>query len=646
MVTMNSMYLFMNKGIARGVAALLYASAINMSIGQAFCNEQSPSNPKSAPAGDTSTVVGEVVFTVGPAQALGASNRNDGSAPVQSVLSRGHKLKVGDQLLTGAGGHVHVRFVDGAFVAVRPESQLLIEQYSYKPAQPDRSTVKFQLMQGTARSITGRAGEAAKDRFRLNTPLAAIGVRGTDFVVLTQETESRAVVNSGAIVVAPIGQGCSAEGLGPCSGISARELTPAMGDLMARVERGKIELVNARGLAPERTNPLGAEPRAQKEKESQAQPHAAAPSQTTTQLPSATTGAGGISSANSSSSTSITPTGAGTGAAISAASQSASQVQVSSSSPVIVSSVVSVLGLDASLPGQDKPSDAFSVPKAEQAAIERVQGAGTGVKNSGATSSGASDKLVDTIKPVIDVKSIDSIKPGSDLKPLDTMGGSPTATQDLASADKAIPEPVKPSESASSAGLQQAVVASGTPNVAAYVNPLASKLLPATLQWGRWASQPMAGDNSDTAVALLLKGAIPVMSASDWSLFAVGSTQSARPREGMVDFVLRDALAYYQPVLGSASQAEITGGALGMDFARATFSSRLNAKHQDVGQVLVMIHGTITSDGQLQSASDSPAAANGVLANDAREAAYRFSQRVTDTKGRVGNLFGLTRWVR
>jgi hypothetical protein len=114
----------------------------------------------------------------------------------------------------------------------------------------------------------------------------------------------------------------------------------------------------------------------------------------------------------------------------------------------------------------------------------------------------------------------------------------------------------------------------------------------------------------------------------------------------MVDFVLRDALAYYQPVLGAASQAEVLSGSLGMDYAKGSFSSRLNAKHDDLGQVLVMIHGTISADGQLQSAADSPASATGVLANEASEAAYRFNQRVTDTKGRVGSLFGLTRWGR
>ena len=47
------------------------------------------------------------------------------------------------------------------------------------------------------------AAESARDRFRLNTPIAAIGVRGTDFVVSATQNSIMAVVNAGAIVVSP-----------------------------------------------------------------------------------------------------------------------------------------------------------------------------------------------------------------------------------------------------------------------------------------------------------------------------------------------------------------------------------------------------------------------------------------------------------
>ena len=563
--------------MAQKAARAVLALAIGLSILHASANEQTAPVAKISPASEASAIVGEVVFSVGPVQALVAANRLDGSAPVQAVLSRGHKLKVGDQLITGAGGHVHVRFIDGAFVAVRPESQLTIEQYSYKPEQPERSAVKFQLMQGTARSITGRAGEAAKDRFRLNTPVAAIGVRGTDFVVLTQDSESRAVVNRGAIVVAPIGQGCAAEGLGPCAGLFARELTPAMGDLMARVERGQIELVAARGLAPERSSPLGAEPRAMKEKDAPA----------------------------------------------------LSQALVSAPSAAIASAT-SHAATDGGLAAQEKASANLLSPKNEQGALERVALAGTSASASTPSAGGSSG--VGGASGATGAGTGASVGSGlSEPSALDKAAMSETAK----AADQ--------QTGATSTG-QELVIAN--PLAKTYGNPLASSLKAASLHWGRWGAQPLAGDPSETAVALMIKGASTVMTGSDWSLFTLGSTQSARPRDGMVDFVLRDALAYYQPVLGAASQAEVLSGSLGMDFAKASFSSRLNAKHDDLGQVLVMIHGTISADGQLQSAADSPASATGVLANEASEAAYRFNQRVTDTKGRVGSLFGLTRWGR
>ena len=47
------------------------------------------------------------------------------------------------------------------------------------------------------RSVTGQWGEASRDRFRLNTPIAAIGVKGTDFVVKVENGKTFASVLSG-----------------------------------------------------------------------------------------------------------------------------------------------------------------------------------------------------------------------------------------------------------------------------------------------------------------------------------------------------------------------------------------------------------------------------------------------------------------
>lgn len=168
-------------------------------------------------------LAGSVSFVIGEANIVSDAGKS-------RALIRGDNIDAGQVIVTGANGHVHMRMVDGAFVSVRPASRLHIEEYHYDAADPGKSRVKFSLEQGVARSITGKAGEAAKEIYRLNTPLAAIGIRGTDFVVQADKNVTRVVVQSGAIVMSPLNADCSATALGPCNSATTRVLTAAMRD--------------------------------------------------------------------------------------------------------------------------------------------------------------------------------------------------------------------------------------------------------------------------------------------------------------------------------------------------------------------------------------------------------------------------------
>jgi len=132
-------------------------------------------------------------------------------------ISKGSIISVGDRVYTENNGHVHIRFVDEALVSVRPSSTLEVERYEFNRLAPHNSAVKFNLTEGVARSISGEAAKSARQRFRLNTPVAAIGVRGTDFVVSASSVSTRALVNEGSIIMAPFSNFCTSEALGPCS---------------------------------------------------------------------------------------------------------------------------------------------------------------------------------------------------------------------------------------------------------------------------------------------------------------------------------------------------------------------------------------------------------------------------------------------
>lgn len=158
------------------------------------------------PVGEISLIIGRAFIETGDAQVSRAKN--------------GDFVREGDTIRTESNGHVHIRFVDEAILSVRPLSELQIIAYRFDQENPSNSQVKLNLIEGTARTVSGEAAKTAKERFRLNTPIAAIGVRGTDFVVSTTPDSLKALVNDGAIVVAPFSAQCLQGGTGPCEGNS------------------------------------------------------------------------------------------------------------------------------------------------------------------------------------------------------------------------------------------------------------------------------------------------------------------------------------------------------------------------------------------------------------------------------------------
>ncbi len=185
------------------------------------------------------TPVGTVVFLAGEARLERAGDN--------SPLTKGQALLPGDRIHTGADGHVHVRMIDEGFVAVRASSRLLIQDYVYKPDSPAENKVRIQLETGVARTVSGKAGESARERYRFNTPVAAIGLRGTDYVVQASADLTRVSVLRGEVSVSPFGGGCSADALAPCAGELVRELN-------ARTPHAYLE-VRSRGGAPVLVSP-------------------------------------------------------------------------------------------------------------------------------------------------------------------------------------------------------------------------------------------------------------------------------------------------------------------------------------------------------------------------------------------------------
>lgn len=117
--------------------------------------------------------VGEVEFSrgVGFAQSAGQAPR---------TLGKGLPLKEGDRLTTAEGSSAIIRLQDGTRMTVRPNSDLVVQQYQFKEGAPDNSMV-MQLLRGGFRAITGLISKGAPNAAKVQTATATIGIRGTDF---------------------------------------------------------------------------------------------------------------------------------------------------------------------------------------------------------------------------------------------------------------------------------------------------------------------------------------------------------------------------------------------------------------------------------------------------------------------------------
>ena len=188
---------------------------------------------------------GKIIFVTGAALAG------------ERAAVEGARVEEGQMLSTGADGYMYVKTADNGLFILRPQTRARIVTYQIDKQNPTNTRVKFELLSGTARSKSGDAVKQARQNFRFNTPVAAIGVRGTDFTVTTDNDTSRVSVFSGGVVVSGFVGSCRPDGAGPCEGGASRELSAAQRGQLVQVTRGQAapQVLEAGGQSPDQAAP-------------------------------------------------------------------------------------------------------------------------------------------------------------------------------------------------------------------------------------------------------------------------------------------------------------------------------------------------------------------------------------------------------
>lgn len=116
--------------------------------------------------------VGGVVFLRGAAQVRHGDSTRD--------LSRGSEISEGDEIVTGADTRIVLKMIDGATINLGADSRFEVWRYEFDAAGGGGKAA-LGLVKGAFRAITGAIGDSANADIRVVTPVATLGVRGTDF---------------------------------------------------------------------------------------------------------------------------------------------------------------------------------------------------------------------------------------------------------------------------------------------------------------------------------------------------------------------------------------------------------------------------------------------------------------------------------
>lgn len=96
------------------------------------------------------------------------------------AVHKGDPVNEGDTIISAKAASAQIKMLDGGFVAVRPDTQLKFDSFKFGATKGEPESAFFSLLKGGFRAITGLIGSVKKEDYRITTPAATIGIRGTD----------------------------------------------------------------------------------------------------------------------------------------------------------------------------------------------------------------------------------------------------------------------------------------------------------------------------------------------------------------------------------------------------------------------------------------------------------------------------------
>lgn len=145
-------------------AALVCAWALSASLAW---SQTTTAPPQAGRAGTFKQVQGEVYV---------------GKDAARRPPQPGDAVQAGDRVSTGRDGAASIVLKDGTVMSLGPNASADLSQFQFDSTTQEGNLL-VDLLQGSVRMVTGLLSKINPERFKVRTPTAVVGVRGTDFIV-------------------------------------------------------------------------------------------------------------------------------------------------------------------------------------------------------------------------------------------------------------------------------------------------------------------------------------------------------------------------------------------------------------------------------------------------------------------------------
>ena len=118
-----------------------------------------------------------------------------------SVIKGESKLQVfeNDLIITGGKSRAQVLLLDQTAINISQNAELTLDKFVYGG---EDDSVSLKVTKGTFRFISGKVADKTPEKVNVETPVATIGVRGTEFIGQIDTAESVIALFNGKIEVA------------------------------------------------------------------------------------------------------------------------------------------------------------------------------------------------------------------------------------------------------------------------------------------------------------------------------------------------------------------------------------------------------------------------------------------------------------